>query len=221
VQRLWHSFCNLKTKQYLFKTKHQPMNIQFDKTSNVSAELTISFEKADYQERVEKALKDYRKKAALPGFRPGQVPLSLMKKRFGLPQDAFQPTHVFFGSHLASNAETVCIVEAEKSAVILSELYPQYTWLAAGGLGELQPQKFWSLRRHKVILFPDTDPDLKAYTTWYDVAQQVMRSFYWPRGNPIHVSDFLELHATPEQKRRKIDLVDYILDNKTNIQPSV
>ena len=59
------------------------MNIQFDKTSNVSAELTISFEKADYQERVEKALKDYRKKAALPGFRPGQVPLSLMKKRFG------------------------------------------------------------------------------------------------------------------------------------------
>lgn len=59
------------------------MNIQFDKTSKVSAELTISFEKADYQERVEKALKDYRKKAALPGFRPGQVPLSLMKKRFG------------------------------------------------------------------------------------------------------------------------------------------
>ena len=59
------------------------MNIQFDKTSNVSAELTITFEKADYQERVEKALKDYRKKAALPGFRPGQVPMSLMKKRFG------------------------------------------------------------------------------------------------------------------------------------------
>lgn len=59
------------------------MNIQFTKTSNVAAELTISFEKADYQERVDKALKDYRKKAALPGFRPGQVPMSLMKKRFG------------------------------------------------------------------------------------------------------------------------------------------
>ncbi|MCR4994777.1 MAG: trigger factor [Bacteroidales bacterium] len=59
------------------------MNIQFDKTSNVSAELTVSFEKADYQERVDKALKDYRKKAAMPGFRPGQVPMSLLKKRFG------------------------------------------------------------------------------------------------------------------------------------------
>jgi len=59
------------------------MNIQFDKTSGVAAELTITFEKVDYQENVEKALKNYRKKAALPGFRPGQVPMSLMKKRFG------------------------------------------------------------------------------------------------------------------------------------------
>jgi len=59
------------------------MNIQFNKTSNVAAELTITFEKADYQEQVEKALKNYRKKAALPGFRPGQLPMSLMKKRFG------------------------------------------------------------------------------------------------------------------------------------------
>ncbi len=59
------------------------MNIQFNKTSDVAAELTISMEKADYQERVEKALKDYRKKAAMPGFRPGQVPTSLLRKRFG------------------------------------------------------------------------------------------------------------------------------------------
>jgi len=59
------------------------MNIQFNKTSNVAAELTITFEKADYQERVDQALKNYRKKASLPGFRPGQVPMSLMKKRFG------------------------------------------------------------------------------------------------------------------------------------------
>ena len=59
------------------------MNIQFNKTSEVAAELTITIEKADYQERVDKALKDYRKKAAMPGFRPGQVPISMLKKRFG------------------------------------------------------------------------------------------------------------------------------------------
>lgn len=59
------------------------MNVLFDKTSPVVGEMTITFDKADYQERVEKALKDYRKKASMPGFRPGQVPMSLLKKRFG------------------------------------------------------------------------------------------------------------------------------------------
>lgn len=72
----------------------------------------------------------------------------LMKQYLKLPQDTFQATHVFFGTHLLAThhptSNTVCIVEAEKSAVILSELYPQYIWLAAGGLSELQPQKFWA-----------------------------------------------------------------------------
>ena len=59
------------------------MEIKFEKTSAVAAELTIEMEQTDYQERVDKALKTYRKKASLPGFRPGQVPMSVMKKRFG------------------------------------------------------------------------------------------------------------------------------------------
>jgi len=59
------------------------MEIKFEKTSTVAAELTIEMEKADYQERVTKALKDYRKKPQMPGFRPGQVPMSLLQKRFG------------------------------------------------------------------------------------------------------------------------------------------
>ena len=110
---------------------------------------------------------------------------------------------------------TICIVEAEKTAVILSELYPQYVWLAAGGLFELQPQKFLSLRHHKVVLFPDTDSDCKAYTIWYNTAQQVMQSFFWPRSNVIYVSDFLERDATAEQKERKIDLVDFIIESRS------
>ena len=45
--------------------------------------LTIKLEKADYEEKVTAALKDFRKKANMPGFRPGQVPMGLLKKRFG------------------------------------------------------------------------------------------------------------------------------------------
>lgn len=59
------------------------MNISFEKTGNVTALLTITLAKDDYAANVEKTLKDYRKKASLPGFRPGQAPMSLLKKRFG------------------------------------------------------------------------------------------------------------------------------------------
>lgn len=59
------------------------MNISLENIDKVSAVLTINMEKADYAEKVETALKNYRKKANMPGFRPGQVPMGLLKKRFG------------------------------------------------------------------------------------------------------------------------------------------
>ena len=59
------------------------MNISFENVDKVNALLTIKLEKADYEEKVTAALKDFRKKANMPGFRPGQVPMSLLKKRFG------------------------------------------------------------------------------------------------------------------------------------------
>lgn len=59
------------------------MNILFEKTSNVTGLLTITLAKADYAENVEKTLKDYRKKSSIPGFRPGQAPMSMLRKRFG------------------------------------------------------------------------------------------------------------------------------------------
>jgi trigger factor len=49
----------------------------------LNAELTVEINSNDYQGSVEKALKDYRKKAQLPGFRPGHVPASLIKQRYG------------------------------------------------------------------------------------------------------------------------------------------
>ena len=110
----------------------------------------------------------------------------------------------------AGQLKTVCVVEAEKTAVILSELYPQYVWLAAGGLGEVQTDKFRPLRGHKVVLFPDTDPDGTAFKRWSDAATTVMQQPFWEDSPPIRVSPLLELHASPDQKSRKIDLIDYL-----------
>ena len=111
---------------------------------------------------------------------------------------------------------TVCVVEAEKTAVILSEVYPQYVWLAAGGLGEVQVEKFRPLRGHKVVLFPDTDPDGTAFKRWSEAATLVMNQVFWEDSPPIRVSPLLELHATPDQKSRKIDLVDFLSETNVN-----
>lgn len=59
------------------------MNISFENPDKVNGLLTLTVEEADYKENVEKTLKDYRKKANIPGFRPGMVPMSLIKKQFG------------------------------------------------------------------------------------------------------------------------------------------
>lgn len=59
------------------------MNIVRKDIDSSNATITISIEKADYSEKVEKTLRDYRKKANIPGFRPGMVPLGLLKKMYG------------------------------------------------------------------------------------------------------------------------------------------
>ena len=59
------------------------MNVSLQNIDKVSALLTVKLEKADYQEKVEKSLKNIRQKAQMPGFRPGMVPAGLVKKMYG------------------------------------------------------------------------------------------------------------------------------------------
>ena len=59
------------------------MNIVRKDLDPTNAQIIISVEKADYAENVEKKLRDYKKKANIPGFRPGNVPMGLMYKMFG------------------------------------------------------------------------------------------------------------------------------------------
>lgn len=59
------------------------MYITFENPDKVNGLLTITIEKEDYQEAVDKTLKNYRKKAQVPGFRPGMVPMGMIKKQYG------------------------------------------------------------------------------------------------------------------------------------------
>lgn len=59
------------------------MNISFECPDKVNGLMTITIEEADFSADVEKTLKDYRKKANYPGFRPGQVPMNLIRRQYG------------------------------------------------------------------------------------------------------------------------------------------
>ena len=59
------------------------MNITRENIDDLNAVLKVKIEKADYEDKVETVLKDYRKKANIKGFRPGMVPIGLVKKMYG------------------------------------------------------------------------------------------------------------------------------------------
>jgi len=150
----------------------------------------------------------------------------LLRKNGRLPKD-WNTDHCLFGLHLLktpsnspclggehrsslnredSGGSPIAVVEAEKTAVIMSEVKPEYIWLATGGKTELNVAKLRPLKGHRVILFPDTDEDGQTYRDWYDVAEAASDVF----GHPVTVSTLLEQHATPLQKAAKIDLVDLL-----------
>jgi len=59
------------------------MNVTKENIDDLNAVLKVKIEKADYEDKVETVLKDYRKKATIKGFRPGMVPIGLIKKMYG------------------------------------------------------------------------------------------------------------------------------------------
>lgn len=59
------------------------MEIVKNQIDDLNAELIVKLSPEDYLEKVDKTLLDYRKQANIPGFRPGKVPMGMIRKRFG------------------------------------------------------------------------------------------------------------------------------------------
>ena len=64
------------------------MKISFENPDKVNGLMTITVEETDYKDKVEKELKALRKKANIPGFRPGMVPMGLIKRQAGMQTKA-------------------------------------------------------------------------------------------------------------------------------------
>ncbi|MEN8228700.1 MAG: trigger factor [Bacteroidota bacterium] len=61
------------------------MNISQENIDKLNAVLHVKVEQADYEDRVNEILKDYRKKARVDGFRPGKVPMGMIRKMYFTP----------------------------------------------------------------------------------------------------------------------------------------
>ena len=59
------------------------MNITKESTGDLTATIKIELKEDDYQEQVKKVLKDYQRKANIPGFRAGKVPFGMINKMYG------------------------------------------------------------------------------------------------------------------------------------------
>jgi hypothetical protein len=153
--------------------------------------------------------------------------ISSYLKRQGTLPSAWTYSHCLFGLHQLQSLDPsgaqpiVAVVESEKTALICSQLVkpqpsdapspaPPVLWMATGGLSMLTARALAPLSGCRVILYPDTDPDGTTYRLWHDRAREASTRL----AMPIAVSSLLELHATPGQKSRKIDIADYILEGR-------
>ena len=59
------------------------MDIVRENVDDLNAVLTVKVQPEDYKEQYDSTLKNYRKQANIPGFRPGKIPMGVIKKRFG------------------------------------------------------------------------------------------------------------------------------------------
>lgn len=140
---------------------------------------------------------------------------SLMKSQ--LPAD-YELQHCLFGLHLLkedgrgnmADGRKVAIVEAEKTAVIMSEIVPEFIWMSCGGLQMFNAELLVPLVNHKVVILPYTDETGEAYNKWMTVLQQAQRQYSFKY--PLRISRLLEDHASTEQKKRKIDIIDFLYE---------
>ncbi|MEA5110951.1 MAG: DUF6371 domain-containing protein [Lentimicrobium sp.] len=122
----------------------------------------------------------------------------------------FELKQCLFGLHLTKGLKqdrVVCIVEAEKTAIVCSGFFPDMIWLATGGLQNFQTEKLEPLKRFWIMLFPDAG----CYSIWNSKALKIQSEI---PGIKLKVSDFLEKN-TPETHRIKgYDLADYLTNKQ-------
>ena len=158
----------------------------------------VIFWQIDHQGRVRSGhIMQYGTNGHRLGYQ-GWVHVHLIRQGL-LPLD-WQLYQCLFGEHLLAlrRQAHVCIVESEKTALVMAARHPDQLWLATGGSGGLSVEKVDCLRGRRVTLFPDSG----CYEKWRAVMQQTTGIHY-------AITDQLEQYPP------NTDLVDLLLDEVT------
>lgn len=97
---------------------------------------------------------------------------------------------------------TVCIVESEKTAIVMSAILPKCIWLATGGINNLKAENCQILRHRTVVLYPD----LGGFEKWKNKADELQNICKF-----VTTSDLLDRNATEQDHKEGFDLADYFL----------
>ena len=131
-------------------------------------------------------------------------PVAWVHSEMKLPD--FNLKQCLFGLHQLANPQTkhktICIVEAEKTAVFMSAKMPENIWLATGGLANLKGETCRPLKNRRVILFPDAG----CLEKWRAKLPQLEKV-----GISAAISTLLEEKTSPLDRQNGFDLVDYFI----------
>lgn len=116
-----------------------------------------------------------------------------------------------FGLHLIKDDKKsiIALVESEKTACIMSVIFPDFLWLACGAKGEFKLKKLEPIKHRKIIAYPDCETQKNGSTT-YEEWKRKAEGFN-AVGFQITVSDLLEKETTDEQKAKGIDIADFFM----------
>lgn len=116
-----------------------------------------------------------------------------------LKLDHFNLKQCLFGLHLVDEkAKSIAVVEAEKTAIVMSIIMPEYIWLSTGSLTGFKYENLQPIRKYNIIAFPDKD----CFNTWQTKADELKKY-----GFKINVNDILENSNLPKGS----DIADIVL----------
>jgi Domain of unknown function (DUF6371) len=136
-----------------------------------------------------------------------------------LELQGFNLEQCFYGEYqLAYESKPVAIVEAAKTAAIMTAIEPRYTWIATGGAANLKTEKCKVLQGKNIVLYPDLGQNPNTGRTYFEEWTKRAKDIKQDLGLNVRVSDLLEKYVSqlPENEKDThinsgFDIADYAI----------